>query len=344
MAGHRRMPDAIVAEMLGRLAISLSAGVDLRRGWEAESSRLPARWRDAARTVAAALREGCDFGTALARAGGVFPPAVVGMIGVGDRTGRLPEALRDAAEAVEESIATRRSLRAALLGPAVQLGCAAMAIGVLVAVSGMAETPDGKPFDLLGIGLTGSRGLVTLVVGLAAVGLAAALAAPVVAGSWRSGGWARAVGGRLPVVGVAVRAVEAATWCRAASFAAHAGVAVGEMVALAARAAPGLAIDPAAIESRLRRGDDLAAALAADGRLPRAVIEAVSVGEMTGTTAEALHTVAGRLDEAARRGFAAAVGAVGFGAWAAVACLVAMVVIRVVGSYAAMIEDAARPW
>lgn len=344
MAGHRRMPDAIVAEMLGRLAISLSAGVDLRRGWEAESSRLPSRWRGAAVAVAAALREGCDFGTALGRAGDVFPPAVVGMVGVGDRTGRLPEALRDAAQAVEESVATRRSLRAALLGPAVQLGCAAVAVGVLVAVSGMAQTPDGKPFDLLGIGLTGRRGLVTLAVGVAAAGLAAALVAPAVVRSWRSGGWARAVGGRLPVVGGAVRAAEAATWCRAASFAAHAGVPVGEMVALAAQAAPGLAFEPAAIEARLRRGDDLATALAADGRLPRVVVEAVSVGEMTGTTAEALHHVAVRLDETARRGIAAAVGAAGFAAWAAVACLVAAVVIRVVGSYAAMIEDAARPW
>jgi type II secretory pathway component PulF len=114
------------------------------------------------------------------------------------------------------------------------------------------------------------------------------------------------------------------------------------MVDLASRAAPGFGCDPARVEDLLRSGRDLPETLAATGRLPRAVIEAVAVGEVTGTTAEALDRVADHLDEAAVRGFAAAVQAVGFLAWALAACLVAAVVIRVVATYARMIQDLTR--
>jgi type IV pilus assembly protein PilC len=70
------------------------------------------------------------------------------------------------------------------------------------------------------------------------------------------------------------------------------------------------------------------------------VLEAVAVGEMTGTTAEALDRLAGRLDEESRAGFAAAVGAVGFIAWAAVAGLVALVVFRVASFYVGILNQA----
>ena len=131
-------------------------------------------------------------------------------------------------------------------------------------------------------------------------------------------------------------------WLIAASLAAHAGVSVGEMVELATHAAPGFGCDRRWVEDLLRNGRDLPETLGATSRLPRAVIEAVAVGEATGTTAEALDRVADHLDESAARGFAAAVQAAGFLTWSLVACLVAAVVIRVAATYARMIHDAAR--
>jgi fatty acid desaturase len=73
------------------------------------------------------------------------------------------------------------------------------------------------------------------------------------------------------------------------------------------------------------------------------VLEAVGVGELTGTTAETLERLAGRLDEEARAGFAAAVGAIGFLAWAAVAGLVALIVFRFASFYVGLIHDATKP-
>ena len=151
------------------------------------------------------------------------------------------------------------------------------------------------------------------------------------------------MGKRIPWLGSAARSAEGAAWSRAASLAAHTGLSPGELVDLASAAAPGLSIERTLLEGRLRQGRDLAEALGEVGRLPREILEAIAVGEMTGNTAETLDRAAGRLEEAAIRGSAAAVRAVGFVAWALVAALVAMLVIRVASVYVGMIQDAARP-
>ncbi|MFM1996104.1 MAG: hypothetical protein RLZZ111_491 [Planctomycetota bacterium] len=342
MFGRRRMPDTVLADLLGRLAIAVAAGIDLRRAWDSEAARVPSGWRAAMRAVANRLRDGDDLASAMERADGAFPPLVTGMVRVGDRTGRLAEVLRETAATVEQSVRGRTALRRALAGPTVQLAMAMAAVAVLIGVSGRAHGVDGRPLDVLGIGLTGLQGLASYLTAIVAAVAAAAWLVPAAMRNWRDRGWVRAVGGRMPVLGGAARAAEGAAWCRAAALAAHAGVGIGEMVSLASAAAPGFAMDPAAVEGRLRRGDDLAAALSRCGALPREVLEAVAVGDMTGTTAEALERAADQLGDAARRGFAAAVRGAGFAIWAAVACLVAAIVIRVMMSYVGMIHDAAR--
>jgi len=290
---------------LDRLSISVAAGIDLRRAWASEVSRVPGRCRPAVERVASRLAAGDGLGEAATATAGAIPDVVAGMLLVGDRTGRLAEVLEETAKTLTRSIARRRSLRAALVGPAIRLVVAVLAIVVMIVVSGLSHGPDGSPLDFLGVGLTGRAGAMLFLSGLVATVAAVAVAGVSTWRSWRDRGWAWDVGRRL-------------------------------------RAAPGFGCDPARVEDLLRSGRDLPETLAATGRLPRAVIEAVAVGEVTGTTAEALDRVADHLDEAAVRGFAAAVQAVGFLAWALAACLVAAVVIRVVATYARMIQDLTR--
>ena len=343
MAGQGRIPDAVLAATLHRLAIAVAAGVDLRRAWGSEASRAPARWRPTMARVAARLDAGDPLGEACAAAADAIPGVVAGMLAVGDRTGRLAEVLEETARSITRSLALRRTLRAALIGPTIRLAVAVIAVVVLIMVAGWARGIDGGPLDVLGLGLRGARGaavavgvVIACVVGLA--GLAGAGRR-----SWLRRGWAWTFGRRVPVVGPALEAGEAAAWCRAASLAAHAGVGIGELVELASRAAPGFACDRGAVEAHLRGGSDLDETLAVAIGLPRVVTEAVAVGETTGTTAEALDRVADHLDEASARGFAASVQALGFLAWILVAGLVVMIVVGVVGSYAKMIEGLARP-
>jgi hypothetical protein len=178
---------------------------------------------------------------------------------------------------------------------------------VLIVASGSIGDLDGRPVDILGLGLKGTAGLVRYLP-LLAVLLGITLAAvPLAARSWRDRGIVRRLAAWLPGIGPALVAAEAAAWCRAAAMAGHAGLNAGRLVELAAGAAPGLRISAAEIESRLRAGDTLDAALAASGRLPKRVIEAVEVGELTGTTPETLDRLVPQLEDEARAGLAAAV-------------------------------------
>jgi len=327
------LPLPLLADVLGRLAVALAAGVDVRKAVASEAARLPRRWRPVLEAAAVAVGEGEPLAAALGRTAGAVPADVLGMVAVGDRTGRDAETLRDVAAALGEAVAARRSLVAAVVPAALRLAVALGVIGLLILIS----------LDMLGLGLTGLRGLVIYCLILSGLALTAALAIPRLFRSWQAHGVVRRLLSRLPLLGPAARAGEAARWCRAASLAAGAGLDAGGLVTLASQAAPGLTLDPHDIEERLRLGDTLAEALAASGRLPAEVIDAVGLGELSGTVAESLGRLVPEQLAAARRGYAAAVGVVGAAAWVAVAGLVVLLVFRVLGVYVGILEEAGRP-
>lgn len=339
----RPIPDGVLAEVFARLGTALAAGVDVRRAVAAEAARVPARWRAAVEVVAASVAEGGSLADALGRAGEAFPPAVIGMVAVGERAGRDAETLADVAAALRGAARARREFLASLVGPSIRLAAALAVIGVLILVSGITRDLDGRPLDLLGIGLTGSTGL-TIYVGILVAGAVGVVVGwPAVERSWRTWGLVRRLAGSLPLIGPAAAAGEAARWSRAAALAAHAGVDAGGLVELASRAAPGLSLDPRDVERRLRGGDTLAEALEAGGRLPRRVLDTVAAGEVSGTTAESLARLVPHLEEESRRGFTAAAATLGFAAWAAVAGLIVLVVFRLAAVYIGIIEAAGKP-
>lgn len=343
MPHFRRLPDALVADVLGRLSLALTAGIPARRAWESEVARTPARWRPAVAAAAAAVAGGAGMAQALDAAGPAFGPLARGMAVVADHTGHDAEVLRDVAAALRHAVRTRRELRAALVKPALQCAAAVAAVGALIVISGGITGLDGRPVDLVGLGLRGPQGLRAYLVVLAVVAATVLVAVTMARRSWRAGGAVRRIAARLPVLGPALSAAEAAAWSRAAALASAVGIDAGGLVRVASSAAPGLSMSPEDVERRLRRGADLAAALAAAGRLPRRVVEAVGVGELTGTTPETLDRLAAGLEEEARTGLAAAVRVAGFAAWAAVAVLITLVVVRFFAMYAGLIQEAARP-
>jgi len=342
MLVRRHLPDAFLADMLGRLATALGAGIDLRRAWAGETARAPKRWRPAMDAVARALTDGAGLGAALAAAGAAFPPFVRGMVAVGDETGHEPETLRDVSETLRAGIRARRALRQSLAQPAFQLIVAVIVVGILIFIAGLLRDAAGRPIDLLGTGLAGPEGLVKYLAILAALAAAVWIGARSIASRWRGGGLVRRLVSLVPVVGPAASAAEAAAWCRAASLASAAGLPAGRLVALTAVVAPGLALDADAVEETLRGGATLADVLHGSGRFPRRLVETVDVGELTGTTAETLGRLADDFDDEARRGLAAAARGAGFLVWLAVAGLIALVVFRIFSSYLGMIQDAAK--
>jgi general secretion pathway protein F len=343
MTVDARMPEALAAETLSRLSRALAAGIDVRRAWTSEAARVPPRWRAALAAGGRVLDAGGSLAEA-ARAAGVFGPVVCGLIEVGDRTGRDAEVLADVATALAEAARLRRELAAGLVRPALQLLVALAAIGVLVAVAGSITDLDGRRTDVLGVGLQGSAGLRVYLAAVAVAAVAGGIALAWGLRSWRAAGRCRRLARSMPMIGPALEAADAAAWCRGAALADQSGLDAGGLVAVASQAAPALAIAVEPVVERLRKGADLAEALAAGarGRLPPRVLEAVAVGQLTGTTAETLHRLAGQLAAEARSGFTLAVRAAGMLAWAAVAIVSTIVIVRFFAAYASLIQDAAR--
>lgn len=334
------MPTKLLADLFGRLSLALSAGIGLRRAWRGETDRVPARHRASMEAVGRGLDAGQGISAALGAAGDAFPPLVRGLVEVGERTGHEPEVFRELSATLDHTVRTRRDLLAALVGPGLQLCVAILVVGFLIWVAGAIRDGDNRPVDILGLGLVGSAGLTWYFGAVAAVAVGVALCGRTALASWRRHGVVRTLLDRVPVLGRAARDSEAAWWCRVASLAAGTGLDIGRLAGLASQVAPGLSLDPRAVEERLRGGATFADTLRESRRFPRELVEAVAVGELTGSTAETLGRLAGRYDEDARRGFVASARAAGFLVWALVAVLIIIVIFRIFSFYVGAIQGA----
>ena len=340
MRWRKQMPDKLLAAVLGRLAIALKAGIDLRRAWASETSRVSRAWRPAMETVLRSLSQGNQLALAMKQAGQTFPPLVLAMVAVGDRTGHEAQTLEELSQVLERSVRNTRAFISSLVWPMFQLIVAIGVVGAMILLSGFVRDLNNKPVDVLGLGLSGVSGLVTYLILLLGCLVVGVLSFQYALASWRGHGGVRLLVDRIPVIGPASRAFEAAVWCRAASLASGAGLDAGQLISLASAAAPGLWLDADRVEERLREGATLEESLQSARRFPRRVLEVVNVGEMTGNTSEVLDRLAGQLDEEARLSFEAAARGAGFLVWTVVACFIVVIIFRIFLFYVGMIQDA----
>ncbi len=134
----RQLPARLQADLLGRLAITLRAGIDLRKAWASEVKRMPARWQSHLSLGTRSLDDGEMLSDALSHTG-LFPPLVVGMVAVGDQTGKDVETLKELSRVINHRVETTSRLRSSLILPAVQFVLALAVVGLLILISGMIE-------------------------------------------------------------------------------------------------------------------------------------------------------------------------------------------------------------
>src|SRR5215469_3603335 len=165
-----------LAQLCRRLSTGLEAGVDVRRVWAREKEGyVSPTLRRHFDQMAEAVNRGDTISDALAETGTYFPPLFRELVNVGEQTGKLAEVLRRLADHYDHQLRLRQMFMAAITWPMMQLTAAVGIIGLLIYVMGFLPTmADGKPVDILGLGLVGGRGLILylLMVG----GVAAAIA------------------------------------------------------------------------------------------------------------------------------------------------------------------------
>ena len=335
-----------LAALCRRVAVSLESGIDERRIWQREAERAGGRMRVEIGRIHAAVAAGQGISDGIRATGSYFPPLFRALAGLGEQTGKSPAVFRRLADHFEHRVTLRRDFLAGITWPAIQLTAAVLIVGFLIWILGMiAERRGPTPYDILGLGLQGGRGLVLYV---AAIGTCILLGF----GAYfviRSGAvWTRGVqrlAFALPGIGTSLQTLALSRLAWSLGLSLEAGMDIRKAVPFSlrttqldyyARHAPD-------VVTAIDRGDDLFTALAGTGVLPDDFLDALQVGEQSGRMDEMMLRLADQYQERARAALKALTVLAGFAVWAFVALLIVLILVRLVSSYSNFLQDLSRP-
>lgn len=321
----------------------LDAGVPVLKALRTSSKNAGhPRAVEALADVARDVQNGVDFATAL-EGDPRFPPLAAEMMGVAERTGQLPEILRGLADHYENLVKTRRQFYGVIAWPIFQLVAAILVIGLMIFVIGMIATSQGgEPIDVLGLGLTGSRGALIWFAltfgGLAGIWLLIKFLSSNLAGKKTLDTLVL----RIPVLGNCLRSFAIARFSWAMSLTQQTGMGIDECCEVSMKAASNgafLAEIPRVV-AMVRAGEELSTALAATGLFPASYIEMIDIADTSGTVPETLQRISPELEADARRKLSALAVTAGVAIWVAVAVIIILLIVRLALFYVGTITNA----
>ncbi len=305
---HRAIAPRMHAVILKQLSTLISGGVPIADAADtlAEATDHPALAALYAR-LNASLRRGETFPSAFAQCFPTIPEHIHRMIAAGDLSGRLGDALADAAAETEHAAKIRTELRQALVYPAflVGFGCLAVIFIFLVVVPRFAAIFRGR-FDqlpllsylVISLGLWFSDNLALALALFVAIGAVAgyAISRPVARTA------ARELLRRLPVLRSWVNDIDIARWAAVLARLLENRVPLIQSLELARSVLRGRSIQLhlQQIEREVRSGAALAAALASSRLLAGPALTLIRVGERSGNLAQMMRTIATMYEEAVR--------------------------------------------
>ncbi len=336
-----------LAQLCHRLSIATGAGIKDFKVWQDEAKRGSRGQQRQLEQVAAALTNGHALPEALATTGNYFPTLFRQMIEVGDVSGQLELTYKRLSQHYDRTLAAKKAFVGQLAWPAFQLGIALFVVGVLIWVMGMmpGNQGQGEGFDMLGLGLVGTSGLIKYanIVLVAAIGLLLLVEA-----IRRGAGWTRPLQRAvlaIPMVGGALEtlALSRFTWAFQ--------LVLGTSMDL--RKAMPLVLDATGndyysrygpeVAMRIEQGHDIHAALSATGAFPVELLDNIAVGEQSGRLAETMQRLSKEYQERATTAISVLAQAAGYLIWMLVAAMIVMLIFRLFSFYVGVINDAAKP-
>jgi type II secretory pathway component PulF len=338
----RRAPAKPLTEFLRRLGMSLESGIDIRRALASELNRSPPSMRPEMESIEADVAAGKSLTQAFNHCGEFFPPLVRELAEVGEQTGHLPEVLKQLTGHYENRTAMWKQFVSSITWPMLQFGIALSVFGFLIWISGVIEGITGAKTDILGLGLTGTRGLVIylLFLGLVAVG-----AWYVYASIMRGKLWVAPIQRtifKVPMLGKALRTMAIARFAWTLHLATHTALDVKKSLRLALNSTHHIEFTSqiSEVEAGIQRGNEINEVLAATGAFPVEFIHAVQVGEESGRLTESLGILARQYQDESRRALAILTQFAGYGVWAAVATMIILLILKLAGGYVGMLNQA----
>jgi type II secretory pathway component PulF len=307
----KRMGLAAAAQFCRRAGTSFRAGVDIVALCRSETRHGSTRQQAVMNEVSQRVAQGETLTVAMTQADPrFFPRLLIAMVRLGEETGRLERTLLELADHYQHRLEVRRNFLRAISLPALQFGIALMALGLLIWITGFLPTgQSGEPFDVLGLGLYGNRGVALYFLFLAAVAGLFWLAYQAVRNNWLNLQAAVPLLYHIPKLGPALQTITLAkfTWTLAMSSDAGLDPFRAVELALDSTGSEYYRSETETAHRAIRQGETLEGALRHTGIFPTDFLHELEVAELSGTQAESLAHLADRYDERAK----AAVGVIG---------------------------------
>lgn len=334
-----RISTKALAGLCHRVGTSIEAGVDIRKVLVREVERTTGLLARHLTMISKAVDDGQSFGDALAETDDFFPPIFREMVEVGEQTGHLDAVLLQLADHYEVRCKMRRNFLAAIAWPVIQLGLALGIVGFLIWITGMLQV------DILGLGLTGDRGLRIYLVFLAVVGAAAWL---VLLAVGRGLVWTRPIQRAalaLPIIGRPLQTMALARLAWSIHLTMNTGMDVRRALRLSLRSAQNARyIDQIpAIDAEIVAGSSIHEAFVEAGGYPADFLDTLAVGEQSGKVVESMGMLARQYQERAKMAMTLLAGAAGLAVWALVAAFIIVLIFRMAFFYVGQIYDAMPP-
>ena len=287
----RRVPSRTLAVFTRQLAVMVDAGLPLVPCLELLAKEEPhPEFSTAVRAVRRDVERGTALAAAMARHPHAFDRLYTSMVAAGEASGTLDAILKRLATFIEKQARLASEVRSALIYPAVVLSIAIFVVALILwqvvptftsLYSGLSAALPWPTRAVIWI----SRRMFVIAPAIAGMGWAAST----IVRRYRQTPEGRLSIDRLllrvPFVGMALRKVIVARFCRTLGTLLGSGVSILHGLEITGRAANNAVIERAIrhVSARIERGHTIWQPLAATGAFPPMVAQMVAVGERTGT-------------------------------------------------------------
>ncbi|MFO0976581.1 MAG: type II secretion system F family protein [Planctomycetaceae bacterium] len=328
------------------MARTLEAGVDVRKALQTASrqssdSRLP----PAVENISRCIQNGQTLAEAIGEQGELFPRLFRDLVNVGEQTGNVPEVFAALAKYYDSRISQVREFRSAAAWPVIQLVAAICIIGLLIFILGILPPgPDGKPFNVTGLGLYGPTGALIWVGGWFGLAVGGFVAWKWVRNSFSGQAFLDPLLLSIPVLGHCMSsfATSRFSWCFALTQQAGMSIRPSLDCSLKATSNGAFIMAEPIIWQELAEGESLTDALAASKLFTTEYLQMVATAEQTGTVPEQLDRLSHIFEDDARRSMSRLTSFLSGAVWFFTASIVIFFIFRIAMIYIGMMNDAVR--
>jgi type II secretory pathway component PulF len=323
-----------LAPFCRRMGTGLRAGVDILRLLESEQKTSNPKHRVAMGRLSESIREGNSLAKSMLEQKNYFPPLLIQMVHASELGGRMDSMFAYMANYYEQLKQTRALFLSKITWPLIQLVMAVGIIGLVILIQGILSPTS--TYDASGVGLRGASGFFTYCL---VVSIVAFILSVTGYGLWKN--WFNChrilmpIVQRIPTLGTALVTLGLSRLSMTLSMLLNAGVEAKRSTRQAFLSTGNYyfigGVDRAIAE--VEKGASFGDAFEASQVLPDEFIEAVRIGELSGTETESLDHLALQYQERAQAALNTIAIIASFTIWLAIMLLLAFMIIRMAMQY-----------